>query len=410
MTQPLSQTGTFDSLAPSAAGSSSGSMPDTASQPDAAPVPRSVPNAPQPLSPFVARHIGPTDRAADQMLKTLGYATLDALIEATIPAGIRLHQDLELQGGLSEHDALARLRQIADKNQVWRSYIGLGYANTLTPPVIQRNVLENPGWYTQYTPYQPEIAQGRLQALLNFQTMVTDLTAMEIANASLLDEGTAAAEAMTMAFNLCKRKGANVFWVSEGCHPQTIAVVKTRALPLGIEIVVGNHPRWTLSNPSLARCCNTPPRMARFTTIRTFIAACPRGRRPGHRGGRPAQPDPAEAPRRIWGRHCCRQHPAVWGAPGLWWPPCGLLCNPQCLCPQAARSPGRRFQRPYGKPALRLALQTREQHIRRDAATSNICTAQVLLAIIASMYAVYHGPDGLRHIATRIHQPDPNPG
>ncbi|NJL48516.1 MAG: glycine dehydrogenase (aminomethyl-transferring), partial [Leptolyngbyaceae cyanobacterium SM2_5_2] len=198
-------------------------------------------SAAAPLSPFVGRHLGPTEKDTATMLAALGYTSLAELMEATIPAAIRLNSPLDLPAGLDEATALAKLRALACQNQVWRSYLGLGYANTITPPVIQRNVLENPGWYTQYTPYQPEIAQGRLEALLNFQTLVTDLTGMDIANASLLDEGTAAAEAMTLAFNARKKKQAKAFWVSAACHPQTIDVVKTRALPLGIDVVVGDH-------------------------------------------------------------------------------------------------------------------------------------------------------------------------
>ncbi|MFM7323501.1 MAG: glycine dehydrogenase (aminomethyl-transferring), partial [Nodosilinea sp.] len=203
----------------------------------------------EPGSSFVVRHLGPTGAQIDTMLEVLGYSSLEALVAATVPGSIRLQQDLQLPQGLDEAAALARLRQIADRNQVWRSFIGLGYANTLTPLVIQRNILENPGWYTQYTPYQPEIAQGRLEALLNFQTLITDLTGMEIANASLLDEGTAAAEAMALAFNARQQKSCKTFWVAADCHPQTLEVVQTRAQPLGIEVVVGDHRDLSLTAP-----------------------------------------------------------------------------------------------------------------------------------------------------------------
>jgi glycine dehydrogenase len=337
------------------------------------------------------------------MLEFLGYSSLEALIEATIPADIRLNQDLDLQTGATEHEALARLRQIASTNQVWRSYIGLGYANTLTPPVIQRNVLENPGWYTQYTPYQPEIAQGRLEALLNFQTMVTDLTAMEIANASLLDEGTAAAEAMTMAYNLCKRKGANIFWVSQGCHPQTIEVVKTRALPLGIEVVVGDHHTVNFEHPIFGALVQYPATDGSIQDYSEFVAAA-------HEAGAlvTVAADLLSLtllkPPGEFGADIVVGNSQRFGVPlGFGGPHAAFFATRNAF---ARKLPGRLVgvsKDRYGKPALRLALQTREQHIRRDAATSNICTAQVLLAIIASMYGVYHGPDGLQRIATRVH-------
>ena len=189
---------------------------------------------------FERRHIGSNDAEIQAMLQALGLSSLDELVAKTVPAPIRLKRPLQIRAGRSEYELLKELKAIALQNQVYRSFIGMGYANCITPPVIQRNILENPGWYTQYTPYQPEIAQGRLEALLNFQTMVTDLTGLEIANASLLDEGTAAAEAMTLSYGLSKGS-AKTFWVSEACHPQTIDVVKTRALPLGIEVIVGDH-------------------------------------------------------------------------------------------------------------------------------------------------------------------------
>jgi len=210
------------------------------------------------LSEFVDRHIGPRSEGMRAMLAQLGYDSLAELMAATIPADIRLGRELSLAAGLSESAALAKLRAIAAQNQVWRSYLGLGYANTITPPVIQRNILENPGWYTQYTPYQPEIAQGRLEALLNFQTMVTDLTGLEIANASLLDEGTAAAEAMTLSFNARKKKEVKTFWVAADCHPQTIAVVQTRALPLGIDVQIGNPREFDLATPIFGALLSYP--------------------------------------------------------------------------------------------------------------------------------------------------------
>ncbi|PSR19504.1 glycine dehydrogenase (aminomethyl-transferring), partial [filamentous cyanobacterium CCP3] len=358
----------------------------------------------EPLSPFVARHLGPAERDVEAMLEALGYTSLEALIEATVPAGIRLKQTLDLPQGLSESAALEQLKGIAAQNQVWRSYLGLGYANTLTPAVIQRNVLENPGWYTQYTPYQPEIAQGRLEALLNFQTLVTDLTGMDIANASLLDEGTAAAEAMTLAFNARKQKEAKTFWVSATCHPQTVDVVKTRALPLGIEVMVGDHHRFDFDVPVFGVLLQYPATdgaiydYADFTaqahahqalvTVAADLLSLTLLRAPGEFGA-----DIVVGNTQRFGV------PLGYGGPhAAFFATCNAF---------ARKLPGRLVgvsKDTYGNPALRLTLQTREQHIRRDAATSNICTAQVLLAIMASMYAVYHGPEGLRAIASRLHQ------
>jgi glycine dehydrogenase len=388
--EPLSDAAPGDQHPSPNGGSVSASMPAT-------PVANS-------LSPFVGRHIGPNSADIDAMLVELGYESLEALVQAVVPAGIRLQNALTLQPGLAEHAALDKLRQIASRNQVWRSFLGMGYANTITPPVIQRNILENPGWYTQYTPYQPEISQGRLESLLNFQTLVTDLTAMEIANASLLDEGTAAAEAMTMAFNLCKRKGANIFWVSAGCHPQTIEVVKTRALPLGIEVVVGDSPTVDFDQPIFGMLLQYPATDGAIADYAELIAQA-------HGAGALAivaadllsltlLKPPGE-----FGADIVVGNSQRFGVPlGFGGPHAAFLATRNAF---ARKLPGRLVgvsKDSYGKPALRLALQTREQHIRRDSATSNICTAQVLLAIIASMYAVYHGPAGLRQIATRIHQ------
>ncbi|WP_035986474.1 aminomethyl-transferring glycine dehydrogenase [Leptolyngbya sp. KIOST-1] len=356
-----------------------------------------------PLSSFVARHLGPDAGDTKAMLKALGYSSLDELIEATVPATIRFQQPLKLPQGWSEAAALEHLKGIAAQNQVWRSYLGLGYANTLTPAVIQRNVLENPGWYTQYTPYQPEIAQGRLEALLNFQTLVTDLTGMEIANASLLDEGTAAAEAMTLAFNARKQKDAKTFWVSAACHPQTIDVVKTRAQPLGIEVVVADHRQFNFETPVFGVLLQYPASDGAIYDYEEFVALAHAAKalvtvaadllsltllRP-----------PGEFDADIVVGSTQR-----FGVPlGYGGPHAAYFATRNTF---ARKLPGRLVgvsKDTYGNPALRLTLQTREQHIRRDAATSNICTAQVLLAIMASMYAVYHGPEGLRAIAARIH-------
>ncbi|MEM6518175.1 MAG: aminomethyl-transferring glycine dehydrogenase [Cyanobacteria bacterium P01_C01_bin.70] len=356
------------------------------------------------MSEFVARHVGPRPEDTQSMLAALGYDSLEELMAATVPAGIRFAKTLNLDAGLSESAALEKLQAIAAQNQVWRSYLGLGYANTITPPVIQRNILENPGWYTQYTPYQPEIAQGRLEALLNFQTMVTDLTGLEIANASLLDEGTAAAEAMTLSFNVRQQKAAKTFWMSADCHPQTIAVVKTRALPLGIDVQVGTHKDFDAATPIFGALVSYPATDGSIYDYSGFIQQVHEQRAlvtvvadlmslallksPGEMGA-----DIAVGNTQRFGV------PLGYGGPHA--------AYFATLNQYARKLPGRLVgvsKDRYDKPALRLALQTREQHIRRDAATSNICTAQVLLAVIAGMYAVYHGPEGLRAIATRIHQ------
>lgn len=355
---------------------------------------------------FQQRHIGPDHAEVADMLKVLGYGSLAELIQTAMPADITLEDTtaLAIADALGEQAALAQLRQIAEKNQVWRSYIGLGYYDTITPLVIQRNVLENPGWYTQYTPYQPEIAQGRLEALLNFQTLVSDLTGMEIANASLLDEATAAAEAMTLSFNSRRNKKSRRFWVSSACHPQTIDVVRTRAEPLGIEVVVGDHRQIDVANPIFGVLVQYPASDGSLYDYGPFIEQI-------HSAGALVTvaadllsltllKPPGEFDADIVVGNTQR-----FGVPlGYGGPHAAYFATRQKF---ARKLPGRLVglsKDSHGQPALRLALQTREQHIRRDSATSNICTAQVLLAIIASMYAVYHGPDGLKHIATRIHR------
>ena len=360
--------------------------------------------SPAPLSDFVARHIGPRPADIQAMLAALGYDSLTALMATTVPTDIQLTQPLAIAAGLSESQALAKLQAIAAQNQVWRSYLGLGYANTLTPPVIQRNVLENPGWYTQSTPYQPEIAQGRLEALLNFQTMVTDLTGLEIANASLLDEGTAAAEAMTLSFNVRKKKAAKTFWVSSACHPQTIAVVKTRALPLGIEVLVGDHRTFDFATPIFGALLQYPATDGAVYDYSDFIAQAHARKAlvtvAADLLSLTLLRSPGEMDADIAVGNTQR-----FGVPlGYGGPHAAYFATRDRY---ARKLPGRLVgvsKDSYDKPALRLALQTREQHIRRDAATSNICTAQVLLAVIAGMYAVYHGPAGLQAIATRVHQ------
>jgi glycine dehydrogenase len=322
-----------------------------------------------------------------------------------VPENIRLRRALALPAARTESEVLAEMRRLASRNKLYRSFIGMGYSDCITPPVIQRNILENPGWYTQYTPYQAEIAQGRLEALLNFQTMVMDLTGLEIANASLLDEATAAAEAMT----LCKRAvgggadKANVFFVSEKCHPQTIDVVRTRAVPLGIEVVVGDHARYDFAAPTFgvlvqypdtdgtvldfAAFAETAHAAGALVVVATDLLALTLLRAPGEFGA-----DVAVGSSQRFGV------PLGYGGPHAAF----LATRDQHKRLMAGRLVGLSVDA-QGNPALRLALQTREQHIRRDKATSNICTAQVLLAVMASMYAVYHGPAGLRRIAERVH-------
>jgi len=351
---------------------------------------------------FRDRHIGPTPEDIRAMLAVLGFERLDALIDATVPASLRQKKPLHLEQAKSEYELLQELQEIAVENRVYRSYIGMGYHNCITPTVIQRNILENPGWYTQYTPYQPEIAQGRLEALLNFQTMVTDLTGLEIANASLLDEATAAAEAMTMSFGATKTK-SKTFWVSEACHPQTIAVLQTRAKPLGIEVVVGDHRTFAFDLPVFGVLLQYP---ATNGVIYDYSEFCDRAHAAGALVTVAADllsltllKPPGE-----FGADIAIGNTQRFGVPlGFGGPHAAYFATKEAFKRQL---PGRLVgvsKDSHGQRALRLALQTREQHIRRDKATSNICTAQVLLAIIASTYAVYHGPAGLRAIAHRIH-------
>ncbi len=356
-----------------------------------------------PLDTFARRHTG--DNAADtaQMLKLLGYASLDALVDAAVPPHIR-HGGLKLPAAAGESAALAELRGIATQNQVFRSLIGMGYSDTLVPGVIQRNILENPGWYTAYTPYQAEISQGRLEALLNFQTLVCDLTGLEIANASMLDEGTAAAEAMMMCHRLKEGDAAahRSFFVDAACHPQTIDIVKTRAKPLGIAVTVGDwrsfkveagcfgvlvqYPDTTGSVHDFAGFFTAAHAAGAFTIVATDLLALTLLRAPGSFGA-----DVAVGSAQRFGV------PLGFGGPHA-----GFLATKDAFKRQM---PGRLVgvsKDAQGNPAMRLALGTREQHIRRDKATSNICTAQVLLAVMASMYAVYHGPEGLKKIAQRV--------
>ena len=351
---------------------------------------------------FVNRHIGPTAAEVQLMLDVLGSPTLDRLIDKTVPQAIRLKQPLKLPTATREYAAIAQLKEIASKNQVFRSFIGMGYYDCITPPVIQRNILENPGWYTAYTPYQAEIAQGRLEALLNFQTMIIDLTGLEIANASLLDEGTAAAEAMTMTYGVCKNK-AKAFFVSKDCHHQTIEVVQTRAKPLGFDIIIGDHQTFEFDKEIFGALLQYPATDGIIYDYKNFIEQA------HNRGALVTVAADILSlcllkPPGEFGADIAVGSTQRFGVPmGYGGPHAAYFATREEFKRQV---PGRIVgvsKDVNGKPALRLALQTREQHIRRDKATSNICTAQVLLAVMASMYAVYHGPDGLRNIAEKVH-------
>ncbi len=352
---------------------------------------------------FQNRHVGPSEPEVREMLERLGVSSIDALIDEAIPGGIRLDRPLDLPEALSEHELLERARVLASKNEIYRSFIGMGYHDTVTPPVIQRNVLENPNWYTQYTPYQAEISQGRLEALLTFQTMVTDLTGLEIANASLLDEATAAAEAMMMLDRIARRERADVFFVSDACHPQTIEVVRARAVPIGVNVVVGDHRGFEFSDAVFGALVQYPAtdgavydygefcRRAHAVDAHVVVAA-------------DLLALTLLTPPGAFGADVAVGSTQRFGVPlGYGGPHAAYFATREAFKRQI---PGRIIGVSVdadGNPALRMALQTREQHIRRDKATSNICTAQVLPAIMAGMYAVYHGPAGLRAIGERVH-------
>jgi glycine dehydrogenase len=351
---------------------------------------------------FVNRHIGPEEREVREMLKTVKARSLDELMDSTVPRAIRLSQPLQLPEEKTERELLERLQAFASQNRPFKSFIGMGYSDCITPPVIQRNILENPGWYTAYTPYQAEISQGRLEALLNFQTMVMDLTGMQIANASLLDEATAAAEAMSMIHALTNRNPNRPFFVSEACHPQTIAVVKTRAEPLGIRVTVGDHRAFDFGQ-AFGALLQYP---ATDGAIYDFRAVCERVHAAG--GLMAVAADILSllllVPPGEFGADVAVGSTQRFGVPmGYGGPHAAYFATKSAF---ARAIPGRIIgvsQDAQGRPALRMALQTREQHIRREKATSNICTSQVLLAVMASMYAVYHGPKGLKAIAERVH-------
>ncbi|MBE2222105.1 MAG: aminomethyl-transferring glycine dehydrogenase, partial [Anaerolineae bacterium] len=369
--------------------------------------PRTAPsnnrNLLNPTDHFVDRHVGPRGKGMQTMLEHLGLPSMAALIYEAVPDHILLENGLNLDIPYSESELLTELRKLGQQNKLYRSFIGMGYYDNIMPPVILRNIFENPGWYTAYTPYQPEIAQGRLEALINFQTMVSDLTGMEIANASMLDEGTAAAEAMTLCQRQKPRKSeANTFFVSELCHPQTIAVVQGRAKPLGIDVIVGDHTTYDFSTPTFGVLVQYPATNGdvidyepfvkqahaaeALVTVATDLLALVLLRAPGE-----------------FDADIVVGNSQRFGVPmGYGGPHAAFMATREQFQRQM---PGRLIGvsvDSHGNPAMRLALQTREQHIRREKATSNICTAQVLLAILASMYAVYHGPAGLKQIARRV--------
>jgi len=359
-----------------------------------------------PTDTFVHRHLGPTEADVREMLALLGLQSLQALSDATVPRDIQFGRALDLPAQRGEQSVVQELRGLADENQIYRSFLGMGYYDCITPGVIQRNILENPGWYTQYTPYQAEIAQGRLEALVNFQTMVADLTSLPLANASLLDEATAAAEAMAMCLAIARSAGQErkEFFVSQDCHPQTIAVMQTRAEPLGITLHIGRTKTIDFSNQQLSGMLLQYPttdgyvgdygalvdqahKAGMLVVVATDLLALTLLRPPGEFGA-----DIAVGPSQRFGV------PMGFGGPHA-----AFLSAKEVYKRQM---PGRIVgvsKDRTGRVAYRLSLQTREQHIRREKATSNICTAQVLLAIMASMYAVYHGPEGLRRIAERVH-------
>src|SRR5262245_29473905 len=354
------------------------------------------------IDSFARRHIGPNEEEIRAMLREVGFDNLGALIDATVPKDIRLKGQLNLPEAKSEREALAELRTIAHKNKIARSFIGAGYYDCITPPVIQRNILENPGWYTAYTPYQAELAQGRLEALLNFQQMIIDLTALDIANASMLDEATAAAEAMALCHAVVPNR--KKFFVADNCHPQTIAVVQTRAKPLGIEIKIGDYSRFKFDSTVFGALVQYPATDGMIYDYTEFV-------RQAHDAGAlvvvaadvlalTLLKPPGE-----FGADVAVGNTQRFGVPlGFGGPHAAYFATRDEF---KRHMPGRLVgvsRDAEGRPAYRLALQTREQHIRRDKATSNICTAEVLLAVVASMYAVYHGPKGLRAIAERVHR------
>jgi len=361
---------------------------------------------------FSQRHIGPCEKEKSEMLKNVGVQSLSELIQKTIPKQIRSNHPLSLRGhagggkSRNENEVLAELAEIVGENQVFKSYIGMGYYGTYTPAVILRNVLENPGWYTQYTPYQAEIAQGRLEALLNFQTMIMDLTALPIANASLLDEATAAAEAMAFSLALKTKEisGTPVFFASEDCHPQTLEVLQTRAKAIGVKIQIGNHETFKFDAPVFGALLQYPGSRGKIYSYEKFISEAKKNQIMTTLACDLLALTVLKAPGEL-GADVAIGSAQRFGVPfGYGGPHAAFFATKDEFKRQV---PGRIVgvsQDVEGRPAIRLALQTREQHIRRDKATSNICTAQVLLAVMSSMYAIYHGPERLKKMAMRVAQ------
>lgn len=356
---------------------------------------------------FALRHIGPDENDQNQMLKTIGVDSLDQLIFETIPDDIRLKNGLNLDEPMTEYEYLNHIHDLSKKNKVFKSYIGLGYHPTIVPAVIQRNILENPGWYTAYTPYQAEIAQGRLEALLNFQTMVTDLTGMELANASLLDESTAAAEAMSLLFAVRerdqKKNSVNKFFVSEAILPQTLSLLQTRANPIGVELVIGCEDTFDFSSEFFGAILQYPGKDGLVSDIKTFIKKANDNQIKVAVAADILSLVKLEAPGKF-GADVVVGTTQRFGVPmGYGGPHAAYFATKDIY---KRDIPGRIIgvsKDMNGNRALRMALQTREQHIKRDKATSNICTSQVLLAVMAGMYAVYHGPKGLKFIADKVH-------
>mgnify|MGYP000565881806 FL=1 len=356
---------------------------------------------------FQLRHIGPNKSEREKMLQTINADSLEQLISETVPENIRLKEDLDLAPAMSEYEYLSHIKELSEKNKVFKSYIGLGYHEAIVPSVIQRNILENPGWYTAYTPYQAEIAQGRLEALLNFQTMVCDLTGMELANASLLDESTAAAEAMALLFDVReraqKKAGANKFFVSEEILPQTLSVLLTRSTPIGIELVVGNHREFDFSEEFFGAILQYPGKHGHVFDYSDFVAKANENNIKVAVAADILSLVKLKAPGEF-GADVVVGTTQRFGIPlGYGGPHAGYFATKE----KYKRSiPGRIIgvtKDTDGNRALRMALQTREQHIKREKATSNICTAQVLLAVMAGMYAVYHGKEGIQFIADSVH-------
>lgn len=356
---------------------------------------------------FALRHIGPNEKDQKEMLKTIGVDSLDQLINETVPNDIRLKNGLKLDEPMSEYEYINHILELSKKNKIFKSYIGLGYHPTIVPAVIQRNILENPGWYTAYTPYQAEIAQGRLEALLNFQTMITDLTGMEIANASLLDESTAAAEAMALLFAVRdrdqKKNNINKFFVSDAILPQTLSLLQTRSTPIGVELVVGNEDTFDFSKEFFGAILQYPGKDGQVSDIKSFIEKANDNQIKVVVAADILSLVKLEAPGKF-GADVVVGTTQRFGIPmGYGGPHAAYFATKEAY---KRDLPGRIIgvtKDMNGNRALRMALQTREQHIKRDKATSNICTAQVLLAVMAAMYAVYHGPKGLQFIADTIH-------